>query len=1014
MLRHLRKVVLGIIWIVPVILLIILACSRGKIKNIHDGKKSFSNKTFSYEFSVKEGVFTTTGLVNKKTGEKLAVSGPDFYFRIGPAKSLGMMERNEKMECRLRNFQEITSDKCKPVCYEKIPGGERYDFCYPPLQLIISLIFTADKNSPYIHRQIAIQSFNNTQLVIEEARLLDWRVDVLTTKGGMGFPVFLDNRFFISGEAPWINSESRNNNLSFSQYPNGEINFGNSWVSEKVIIGGGGGTKTPQKILRDYIRKETLPPFFGTLYNTWCDYRKKDLTLENTVSTFSWLSDALRPYGAHVDYCVVDDGWFLTNTVYETNRKNYPSGLIDVAIAAESYGAKLGLWFAYSSMMSDRKVLERQGLETANNYYMCVGAPRYNKALRDVLTELIKNDRVSFFKHDFNYFVCNRQNHGHKAYTPQAVEANMRATADLLEFERSLNPNVVEAITTGVNLSPWWLRYAEILFLGGKDKDYDYSKPVTSKPYAEMSYRDGLIYETMRQKETFFPLYAIMTHGIFKGLLDTAGPFATDEIWSDYIMNYLGRGTGERELYVHPKNLTELQAQILGRGLVWAEKHNDLMLNSEMILGNPKKSELYGFRGYDEKGRAYVSLRNPSFIDHTIAVKDLFLTSEYYRVTYPYHMVCRAKDVPNVTIPAEGNVILETVFLKDLSVPTPINIRSTRRNVTANMLRFDVVSTPDTPENIYFYSPPQIKDLNGVHEVKKIEKRFWSARKPPTPNIQKVEIAENEGVSSNSFSAVIFVPEQAESTLYWIVKDVSVSVKLSDSHNSNSSAVFAPERNWQIVTLKLTPGTHEINCSITDSKHGVTLSDLYIRTAYHYSYAEVQMYHSLVRGQKTNDNDLPYPISQDVVKETITVFEGQKFRTAGKLLYENVDSATLTLEVFDVNGGEKYENKQLLLNNIPIALLPVSEPPISSWQVKEIPIPKEVLPTLANINNLSINDETGDNYKIRNITLTIRLKGQDQLIIQSDDHTYCNSPFWTLTEGIVIKTDGSSFLLLSE
>ena len=176
---------------------------------------------------------------------------------------------------------------------------------------------------------------------------------------------------------------------------------------------------------------------------------------------------------------------------------------------------------------------------------------------------------------------------------------------------------------------------------------------------------------------------------------------------------------------------------------------------------------------------------------------------------------------------------------------------------------------------------------------------------------------------------------------------------------------------------------------------------------------ELQLIHKVARGQNLNNYELPMPISQDTLHETVSLVEKAKLTTAPREVWSDVEEATLSVDVFDVNG-DAYTNKVVLVNDVPVGLLPNNVPPLSSWQTVTIPLPEAVFKTLGNANNVGIIDETGDAYKIRNLTLRVKRKNQRRQIEMKDDATFCSSLTWALREGEAVKLDGSSFVILCE
>lgn len=1007
--RHIRLLIILFIWLIPAAVFLFWLIGKDKVRDIKDGIYLVGNKSVEWELEITDGALRSNQLVDRKSGEKLPLSGEEFSLRAGYKKDLGWMTRDKDTVYALKVFQTITPDKCVPVQYVKDGGDQSFIFYYPPLKLALTLAYSCGSKGPYVHRALTVDSFGDEEIVLEEATLGNWISSGNLTGGGLGLPVFSDDKWFISGEAPWLDAKIKDNAIILKEHPSAFLKKGDKYSFDSIMAGG--GQEGARKLLSEYIRNVILPPRFVTVYNTWCDFRKTTLRSESIVSAFLKLCDGLRPYGTGIDYCVVDDGWFQTNSVYQTNLDLFPGGLAEVSEAITPYESHLGLWLAYSSRMSNLPALKEAGYEMANDYYVCLSGEKYNADLKETIQRKLINDQVKCFKHDFNYFVCSRPEHGHLSSKAQSTEANMKKTAEMLDFERGLVPEVHQSITTGINHSPWWLKYAHILWMGGKDKDYDLKAPVTSRSQGEMRARDGLLYQMQVEEKEFFPLYAFMTHGMINGLLDTAGPWMDDFQWSDYIMNYLGRGTALRELYIHPKELNEKKFEVLGRGLHWAEDHNAYMLHSEMILGDPRKDELYGFKGTDPQGRVYVSLRNPAFKDRSITLKELGINSTYYRISYPYHVVYETKLYPRISIPAESVLIVESAELKDFKYPTLINVRYDRQNVTGSSARFVINPEGSDPNPIYVYSPFNIQKFLGLHDMKEISKKLWKGSRPGEHDIKRIGVTKDFQTDGNTFSLEINVPEGAETMLVWTINDRSAKMELIDNGLPvKLTAISFPKMKWQVAYATFTKGSHKLAGAIKDSRRSVTTMDIQLRSTYTLKPLELQLIHKLARGQNANNYELLCPVSQSLLKETTEIAENYQLQTAPKQTYANVEEAQIQFDIFDVNG-DAYTNKVLTVNEVPVGLIPPSQPPISTWQTVTLTIPQKAYSTLGNANTIAILDETGDAYKIRNFQLKVRIKNQGETTM-SDTHVFCTSPTWSLSEGEVIKTDGTPIILM--
>lgn len=1010
--RRLRTYILIPFWIVPLLLLAFVLFRRSDVRELKDAVYTVGNDLLELKLEVAEGQLRANRLQNLKTKESVFLGGEEFIIRAGLKKDLQWIQGSEEDASSfcLESPHYVTPAACLPVEVKKGKHELSFLLYYPNLKMVLRLAYFMKKGEPFVHRELVVENGGGEELVIDEACLGDWVVDGNITGGGLGLPVFVNDSWVFCGEEPWVESTGKNNTVTIMQHPSAFIKPRGKWTSDQIMFGG--GLNDVRKKLADYVRKVILPPKFASVYNTWFDYREKELTAGNTISAFLKLCDGLRQYGASIDYCVVDDGWFKRDTVYETDPERFPNGLSEVAETIEPYDSKLGLWLSYSSMASDVKTLANKGYENANDIYLCVSGPRYNEALRESIKNKLLFDKVGLFKHDFNYFVCGRPGHGHLYGKSQSAEYNMRATASMLNMERELNPELHQSITTGINHSPWWLKYGHILWMGGGDYEHDFSFPVTSRAQGEMRARDKALYKQQVEDREFFPLYALMTHGLINGLIKTAGPWLDDEQWADYVMNYLGRGTALRELYVHPRELNGRKFEVLGRGLHWATTKNDLMLGSEMILGDPGKDELYGFRGCDKDGRVYVSLRNPAFFDREVKLEDLGIKSPYYRVVYPYHMVCESKNYPVLTLPGESNLIVESLELKDLTYPVIINVRAERNNVTGASSRFVINSFNEDRNEVYVYSPFKIQRLLGLQNVKEISKNLWRGDRPVFQDRRKMECGEPV-FHENSFTVTVNVPDGCSSLLVWTINDPNGEMTLDINEvEAKARIVSIPKTNWKVLTYPLGRGEHRITGRVTNGRRPITLMDLQVRATYELPAMELQLIHKVARGLEANSYELPCPISQNAQRETVRVTDKAQLITAPRTAWRDVESAALTLEIFDVNGGA-YTNKTVLVNDAAVGLLPFNAPPISSWQTVELNIPPEALANIGNANTFAMIDQTGDAYKIRNVSLKVVRKG-GSTIEMKDQRVFCSSATWSLKEGEVMPLDGSAFLYLCE
>lgn len=755
--QKLKIPIIILVWLLPIVVLCYgLNTFKYGSKDLVDGTYIIKCGELQWIHQLSGGLFKTTKLINTKTKEELNLSGEDFAVQLGYSKDIGWIKSGKDQIQSTYSSKIIFPRDCKPVELIQKKDKTSFIFYYEPFKVVLQLDYICSPKDKLIHRSLSLKSYNDQELVIEDVCLGSWPISEATNGGGKGLPVFVGGKWFFSGEEPWDETLIKTRKLFLTHHPSYFLKKDEMWTSDSFVVGG--GNEDAKMILKSYVDKVILPPKFFSLYNTWYDLREDDLSSGNITTTFTELSNKLKEFGESIDYCVIDDGWFDTNSIYAAKANTFPKDLKEVSDNIAPLNSKLGLWLTFSGLYLNNEYLKTLGFKEANSKYFCLNGTNYFNALSDRLTELIRDDQVRFFKHDFNYFGCILPGHNHLRNLSHSEEINMRQTAKLLIHEREVNQDVIQAITTGINLSPWWLKYARILWMGGGDIDFYTKYPVTSRAEAEMTYRDGKLYEILRENQTFFPLYALMTHGIIDGELNSVGSWLNDDQWSDYVMNYMGRGTAIRELYLSPKKMSEIKSYKLAKSLIWANSHNEQMLNSEMILGDPRKNEVYGFRGYDCKGNYYVSIRNPKFTEEEVLIDDIGLNSEYYKIVYPFDKVCQSKVQPKIKIPAESVVIIESL------------------------------------KNSLFDKFSHDKDVDSCIKQKVVASQI---------NIKENEASLNVKIPDNSSSYLII-------TLY---DKADINIEDNGFVLTKTKKVFFNDSNWKVEIVHLNSGNHNITIS---------------------------------------------------------------------------------------------------------------------------------------------------------------------------------------------------------
>jgi hypothetical protein len=313
--------------------------------------------------------------------------------------------------------------------------------------------------------------------------------------------------------------------------------------------------------------------------------------------------------------------------LWAIDEKSFPGGFRDLVGALQGIDSRLGLWFGPMGGYTNEKQVrlatgKREGMEiTSDGQSLCIAGKNYSRLLGDTMLQYEKEYGINYFKIDGTPFGCNAPDHGHPVGI-YSREAHVHALIDILKRLRAQDPKVFLNITTSLWLSPWWLRYADTVWMGGGDFGYLPSVPTLAQRQSAVSYRDSVLYNDFVAHRAQFPISSLMTHGIIKGKYNMLG--GRKELlddWKDEVVHYYSVGNMMYELYISPDILSPEEIDALGNTTRWAEANaRPLLDNSTMVLGDPAQREPYGYV-HSSAERSIVTLRNPFVAPRTVRLK---------------------------------------------------------------------------------------------------------------------------------------------------------------------------------------------------------------------------------------------------------------------------------------------------------------------------------------------------------------------------------------------------------
>jgi hypothetical protein len=507
--------------------------------------------------------------------------------------------------------------------------------------LEVKLIYKLEPGAFYVKRQLAVRDpklRNHFLRWLWPRRGILYGDVTILKPGGFGRPLALQTAnggAFFGLEYPAAENFLKPAGEGKTKIRTGQemgIKITDNWIKSEWTVAG----LTPDRHVKlwfsrylDSIRVAPLRPYL--LYNTWYDVRSPEYTkrpedVMNEANLLRIIADFKREMfekrGLKLDAFVLDDGWDIYKSDWVLRTNEFPNGLKPIVEALKTMGTDLGMWFGPIGGYSYRKWriewMKEHGYE-AEDDQLCLAGTNYHKLFKKRTTDFVRHDGVAYFKWDGIRFSCSEPDHGHPVgiYSRRAV---MEAVKDLCTAVREINPKMYLNITSGTWLSPWWMKYANMIWMQGHDYGYA-NAPSISKRDAAITYRDVVLYEDYGIHDFWFPISNLMTHGIIKGHLQKLGGEAEPpDKFTDNAILYFARGVSMWELYISPNLLTDGEWDAIGKSIRWARDRFDVLKHTEMIGGNPGNREPYGYAHFYKK-RGIAAVRNPSIKPQILKVK---------------------------------------------------------------------------------------------------------------------------------------------------------------------------------------------------------------------------------------------------------------------------------------------------------------------------------------------------------------------------------------------------------
>jgi hypothetical protein len=666
------------------------------------GTMILGNRHLERQFTPGPGAWTTR-FVNKESGRVVTARSREFSLRLicagfGPAFG------------KAQNGENPATISAADMVYlgsreEELGSGERrltllFRLQASQMDLHVKVVYGLLPDDPFMRKWVDVCDSAGGIHFLDRVEVEDLAFEKSAfSRGEFGQPVFCGD-FFLGLEYPGVENTLEASRVRIGQVVGKKISAG-GFRSDRGIWGVAQSPSALRRTFLDYV--ETIKvrgtrPYL--LYNSWYDMRHPSRT--DSAASFMNEANALgrlaslrkeltERRGITLDAFVLDDGWDNTSSIWCIDSTTFPRGFTPVQEALRGSHTGLGLW-ASPFCGYDARAL-RVDWGTAHGYertgeFLCFAGDKYREEFKRKMVGLTRDYGIAYFKWDGFLLACNETDHGHLPgiYSRDALISAFR---EAMSAVREVNPNIFINITVGTWLSPWWLMYADCVWMQGEDYGYAEQVPSVSPRDKAITYRDAVLWDDLRKQDLLFPVSGMMTHGIIRGSFNLLG--GKDEpldSFTNEIVMYMARGVMMWELYLSPDVLKEREWDAIAGTAAWAKEHKDILARTTMILGDPLKREPYGY-AHLRGDSGIILLRNPFAEERTVSLSlfkepgGLDRSKEYaFRVVYPYHMILpksvRSAEPTEVSLGAYEVLVAEVVPSGGVSAAIP---RGTRYDI---------------------------------------------------------------------------------------------------------------------------------------------------------------------------------------------------------------------------------------------------------------------------------------------------------------------------------------------
>lgn len=574
-----------------------------------------------------------------KSGTSVALESPQFVLRLDTAAGLtaqSWLNRRTGHCIALGGGPELGLEVGEPARAERVTlrvvqcpeaaqgprGRAAFKLSSEQPGISAAVVYEWNANDPVLRKTVEIANAGPREIRVLNLWLADYPTAAKAVAREQGFPVYLNDEFFLSLAHPAGWAQAEGGHVLLRQYPGVKLAPGATFRSMEAVYGVGDAGAARQalvahvrsrmrRVVRGHDRPYAIFEPFGARPNG-----NFDETEEFLLDNITKLAQSQRETGCRFDYYSIDFWVDFNGDLKRCDPVRFPNGLTKILAELKKLGIAPGLWI--DSSMTHWSVGGNPAVRPTLNHDPAGPAPavpimcRATEPIRSMYVEAfrhhIRHNGVRCLKFDNLHSVCNNPAHNHLPgiYSTEAIQ---NAVIEFLHAMDAECPDVFLMLYWG-HRSPWWLLHADTLFDSGIGIEAASPSDFPS-PFAR---------DSITQKLDQAQWHASDVPPLGK---DSLGVWLSDwgwnssvgkERWQEGFVMDLTRGSLLAQPWSDFPWLSPPERKQMADFIALLRARSGCFANPRFILGNPWKDEPYGYCLSDGE-RTFLALNNCTWKD---------------------------------------------------------------------------------------------------------------------------------------------------------------------------------------------------------------------------------------------------------------------------------------------------------------------------------------------------------------------------------------------------------------